>query len=282
MSKNKEIRSEAFFLFSLIKDILLLPFILFLVIIRKKEAKELLQVFANLHSFFTEAKLTIILIITNVVLFFLIRSLVGFGIMSEQFFNSVFIWFPENLLKLKLISMFGSMFMHGSVSHLLSNSIALFIFGRVVEKELGSTKMIFVYLGSGIISHIVSSLIYLFILQSNVGALGASGAIMGLVSVAILYKPFYLSFNLLIPLPIMILGWLTLAADFTGILSGANDGVGHFAHLGGFFAISLLFFFLDKKDREEIKKGFLINIASFFVLIALYLFVFKGRIPFSF
>lgn len=282
MSNKKEIRSETFFLFSLIKDIILLPFILILVLIRKKEPKELLTVFSNLHTFFTEAKVTIILIISNIIMFFLMRSLLGFGVISEQLFTSIFVWFPENLLKLKIISMFGSMFMHASVGHLFSNMIALFIFGRVVEKELGSMKMFFVYLGSGVISFIVSSIIYIFVLESNVGAVGASGAIMGLISVAILFKPFYLSFNLLIPLPIMILGWLALAADFTGILSGAKDGVGHFAHLGGFFAISLLFFFLDKKDREQLKKGFLINIASFIIILVLYLFVFKGKIPFSF
>ena len=279
MSK-KGIRSESYFLFSLIKDILLLPFVIFLVIIKKKKPSDILALFGNIHTFFTEAKVTLWLMLINIFLFFLIRSLMAFGIISEGLFGSVFIWYPNFLFSFKMIPLFGSMFMHANLAHLSSNILALFIFGRVVEKHVGSLKMIFIYIGSGIISHILSSLINMFLLNVNIGALGASGAIMGLVSAAILFKPFYLSFNLLIPLPIIVLGWLAIIADFSGILSGANDGIGHFAHLGGFFAITLLLFFLDKKERDEIKKGFLINLVSFVFFIAVYFFFLKGSLPF--
>jgi membrane associated rhomboid family serine protease len=68
------------------------------------------------------------------------------------------------------------------------------------------------------------------------------------------------------------LGWLAIIADVTGIMSAANDGIGHLAHLGGFLAIACIVFFLDKKEKEQLKKGLLINVVSALIVVSLWFF----------
>lgn len=72
---------------------------------------------------------------------------------------------------------------------------------------------------------------------------------MGLISTAILLDPFYFTYELIIPLPIMIVGWLAIFADILGILNPVESGIGHLAHIGGFISIALLMYFLVKKKR---------------------------------
>jgi len=87
----------------------------------------------------------------------------------------------------------------------------------------------------------------------------------------------------LIPLPIMVLGWLAIIADVTGIMSARNDGIGHLAHLGGFLAIACIVFFLDKKEKDQLKKGLIVNIVSAAVVVATWFFFVRTgelKIPF--
>ena len=134
-------------------------------------------------------------------------------------------------------------FLHANLLHISGNMLALFIFGRVVERKLGSGKTLLVYFGALILSGVFTSIIHFLILGDNTPGLGASGAIMGLISTAILLEPWYLTYELLFPLPIMVVGWLAIFADISGILNPVEDGIGHFAHLGGFISISLLMWF---------------------------------------
>ena len=124
-----------------------------------------------------------------------------------------------------------------------------------------------------ILSMIFTSLIHSLFLNDNIPGLGASGAIMGLIAAAILLNPFYLTYEAIIPLPIMLIGWLTLYADITGILNPLEDGIGHFAHLGGFLSIGLLLYLLGIDERAKMKKGIIINIASFIIIAASYFFL---------
>ena len=96
---------------------------------------------------------------------------------------------------------------------------------------------------------------------------------MGLVSVSILLNPFYLTHELIIPLPIMVTGWLALYADLAGILNPATDGIGHFAHFGGFLSVGLLAFALGVEERSSLKKGLIINIISLILAVILWLFI---------
>lgn len=255
----KEINSESKFIWSFLLGILLTPVTLVQIIFKKKQIKDLFKPFNNLIKFIFEPKFTITIIIINILVFFLSMFF------SKNLFNSL-MNYPNDLFSLRFYSLFTSGFLHANLSHLFGNMLGIFIFGRVVEKELGFSKTMFIYFGALIISGVFQSLVNLFFLGANIPSLGASGALMGLISTAILLNPFYFSYELIFPLPIMVIGWLAIYADIIGVLNPSQDGIGHFAHIGGFISIGILMFLISK-DKSKLKKGFLINIASLLIVI---------------
>jgi len=262
----KEIRSESKFIWKLILNILLTPITLLQVIFKKKESKDLFQPFTDIVKFIFEPKFTITIIIVNIVIF------ISSGFFSEKLLYSL-INYPSHLLNLRLYTLVTAGFLHANITHLVGNMIGLFIFGRVVERKLDTGKTALVYFGALIISGLFSSLIHLFLLHDNIGGLGASGALMGLVATAVLLDPFYFTYELLIPLPVMVVGWLAIYADIIGILNPVEDGIGHLAHIGGFISIALIMFLLGIEERSKLKKGLIINIASLVIAVLIFYFV---------
>ena len=263
----EEVESESKFFWKIILHIIILPITLFLVIIGKKEFKELFEPIRLFFEFIFQAKFTLALIIINSVIF------IWSAFWNESTID-LLMSYPSDLLSSRAYTIITSGFMHASWEHLLGNMLALFIFGRVVERKLGAGKTSLVYFGALIISGVFSSVIDL-LSGSNIPGLGASGAIMGLVAAAILLNPFYFTYELIVPLPIMLVGWITIYADITGILNPVEDGIGHFAHLGGFLSITLLLFLLSREDKQTLKKGFYINIFSLIFFSIIY-FLFIG------
>jgi membrane associated rhomboid family serine protease len=260
---QREIESESKFIWKFVLHVLLTPFTLILVLFKKKEFKDVFRPISELFNFITEAKITLTLIITNIVMF--IVSI----FFSEKTFDAL-ISYPSNLFSSKVYTLITSGFLHINLAHLLGNMLALFIFGRIVERKLGPTKMTIIYFGALLISGIFTSAIDL-IRGQNIGGLGASGAIMGLVSAAILIDPFYFTYELILPLPVMVVGWLTIYMDISGILNPVNDGIGHFAHMGGFISIAILLFFMEYEERTKLKKGLIINGLSLLIAGLIYL-----------
>ena len=77
-----------------------------------------------------------------------------------------------------IIPLFTSMFLHGSIAHLLGNMLFLWIFGDNVEDFFGHIGYLAFYLFCGVtagLAHI------LFNLHSSIPAVGASGAISGVL-----------------------------------------------------------------------------------------------------
>jgi rhomboid protease GluP len=256
------ISSESEFVWKQIIYILTLPFLIFQVLLGKKDAGELFQPLADFFEFIFQAKVTLFLIVSNVVVYLFEI----FYFTEEQLLTLAFQ--PEHLFQFQPLPIVASWFLHASLLHLAGNMLFLFIFGRVTENRLGSGKMVLIYFGSAIISTTVAALF-------GQGGIGASGAIAGLVAAAILIKPFYLTYLIIgIPLPIIAVGWMAIFADITGILVPQDDNIGHFAHLGGYLAITLLVFFLNKEERDDMKKGLFLNII--FVAVVLSLFYFFG------
>lgn len=258
------IESESRFLKNFIIKILLLPITLIQIIFRKKPFSELGEPFRLIIQFIKEAKVIFTIIILNIIIFIITMFFI-----SEQAFVTL-VSFPSDIISGNIHTLITSGFLHGDIYHLLGNMIGIFLFGRIVEREIGSKKTILVYFLALIISNIFSSLINLFILDNNIPGLGASGALMGLVATAILLNPWYITYQLILPLPIMVLGWIFIYADISGIISSAQDGIGHFAHLGGFISISIIMFFLERDNRDKIKRGLLVNIVSIVVLGIMY------------
>ena len=98
--------------------------------------------------------------------------------------TNVFAYRPgEESWILKIVGLFGSMFLHESLAHLLGNMLFLWVFGRALEDALGKL----IYLGAYIFAGVAGTLLFHFVTiqfspeSAGVPLLGASGAINGLI-----------------------------------------------------------------------------------------------------
>jgi membrane associated rhomboid family serine protease len=139
---------------------------------------------------------------------------------------------------------FTYMFAHGSISHLLFNMLALFIFGSQVERQMGSREFLLYYGLTGILAGVFSFFVYWFTGAYQVLLLGASGAIF---AVQLAYAAFFPQAVVyiwgILPLraPIMVLGFTVL--ELFSSVTGFRSGVAHFTHLAG-FAFGWLYFLI--------------------------------------
>jgi membrane associated rhomboid family serine protease len=134
-----------------------------------------------------------------------------------------------------------SMFLHSGIAHIAGNMLFLWIFGDNVEDFYGHFTYLLFYLVCGIGSGLLH---VLFNLNSAVPALGASGAISGVMGAYALLYPrsriLTLVFIFLVPIPaVIILGYWFILQFLSGISSlavgaGASGGVAWWAHVGGF------------------------------------------------
>ena len=138
------------------------------------------------------------------------------------------------------------MFAHGGFFHILFNMYALWMFGSVLERVWGPKRFLIFYLACGLAAGVAQMLI----MQG--AAVGASGAIMGLLAgFAYLFPntPFYI---LPFPFPIKakFLVAIYAAIDLFGGFSGSNDGIAHFAHLGGLVMGFILVIIWNKGNKK--------------------------------
>ena len=191
------------------------------------------------------------LIVLNV-LFFLVELSSGDAFITKwAFVPSRFLANPAA----DFITLFTSMFMHGSWLHLGSNMLYLWIFGNNVEDRFGQARFLIFYLLCGLGA---TALQLAFSLDSNIPNLGASGAIAGVLGSYVLMFPQsrvnVLQRQSVVPLPaLMVIGFWFVLQLFSGIGSIAETadtgGVAYMAHIGGFIAGFVLTFLFKGNSR---------------------------------
>lgn len=140
------------------------------------------------------------------------------------------------------IRMFSSAFLHADWMHLIFNMYTLYMFANVVTSFLGSSSFLLIYIGSLLFGNLLT--LYFHNRDNNYRAIGASGAVTGVLYAAILLQPnmgIYLFF-IPIAIPAYIFGIVYLLYSIYGMKS-QNDNIGHTAHFGGAvggYAITLL------------------------------------------
>nr|WP_288833799.1 rhomboid family intramembrane serine protease [uncultured Flavobacterium sp.] len=129
------------------------------------------------------------------------------------------------------IRMFTSGFLHADITHLAFNMITLFFFAPVVILYLGSWVFLMIYLASLLFGSLLT--LGLHKNDYNYRAVGASGAVTGILYSAILLRPdMMLGIFFIIPMPAYLFGILYLFYSIYG-MKAKNDGIGHTAHFGG-------------------------------------------------
>ena len=167
-------------------------------------------------------------IIVNVIVFFV--SLSAF----EQFIGT----YGFTPAQFSILTLFTSMFLHAGISHIFGNMWFLYIFGDNVEDKFGHFKYIIFYILSGIAASISH---YLLNIGSDIPAVGASGAISGVLGAYIVLFPHvkvYVTgrFHTGKVSAKFMLGIWFLFQSVSGTFSlfGAQSGIAFFAHIGGF------------------------------------------------
>ncbi len=129
------------------------------------------------------------------------------------------------------IRIFTSGFLHVDGTHLFVNMLTLYFFANVVIGALGTVAFLIVYLVSLILGNLLS--LYFHKNEYQYTAVGASGAVMGVLYSAILLQPdMMLGLFFLIPIPAYIFGIGYLLYSIYGMKS-RRDNIGHDAHFGG-------------------------------------------------
>ena len=159
-----------------------------------------------------------------------------------------------------------SMFMHGSIDHLLGNMLFLWIFGNNVEDALGRVRFLLFYLLAGFAATALQTVITLSYgtpAEAMIPNLGASGAVSGVLGAYLLLLPnarviavIFLFFILLQEIPAWIfLGVWFLFQAWSGGLElvspSAGGGVAFFAHIGGFvFGMAAVYLFATRRPLQ--------------------------------
>jgi membrane associated rhomboid family serine protease len=195
---------------------------------------------------------TTLIVLTTVVFFFelslspsgLYRVIQSYGLVSSRL--NFEIGLGTSVTVLSGISLLTHIFLHGGWLHFLSNVWILYIFGDNVEDRMGSVRYLVFYLCAGVFAGLIQ---VIFTQGSRVPAIGASGAIAGVLGAYFILFPkarvVTLILLLFIPwfveLPALIyLGFWFITQLFSGLASlnlaqGASmGGVAWWAHIGGF------------------------------------------------
>ena len=184
------------------------------------------------------------LLIINIIVFF------GTELIGDPMYQW-FALFPIGSRFFRWWQFVTHMFMHGNFMHIFFNMWSLFVFGPLLERLWGSKKFLIFYFVCGLGAALCHELVLLMQPVSNIPTVGASGAIYGLLlGFGMLYPNYELT--LVFPPVSLKAKWFVIIFAgielLTGVL-GTNDGVAHFAHLGGMLFGLILILFWKKKGQ---------------------------------
>ena len=189
----------------------------------------------SMSGFWGSLSLNTKLISLNVLCFVVFWSLMGAGVLS---IDEIAIK-PSNIFAGKYLWTFiTSMFMHANFTHLFLNMLSLYFVGSLLEKILGRKRYLRFYILAGLFSGLLFVASSLFIPGDvNTYAVGASGAIFGLIGVLMFLTPNLPVYIMFIPIPVKLKYAAPAMLVLLWVISlAANIPIGNVAHLGGLFA----------------------------------------------
>lgn len=140
------------------------------------------------------------------------------------------------------------MFVHGGGLHLFFNMLILYFFGPPLESMWGGTEFLKFYLVAGLAGAAFS-----YVFAFNTAVVGASAAIYGvMLAFAMNWPDMQVYIWFLFPVKVKWLVGFLAAVSILSLVGGREDGVAHFAHLGGFAGG---FLYLKLQDQIGMQLG---------------------------
>ncbi len=151
----------------------------------------------------------------------------------------------SSLALIKPWTLITSIFLHGSIVHLLYNMFALALFGLILENLIGSRKFLLLFFLSGLFAGMASIPFYNSVL-------GASGAIFGIIGALAVLKPKMMVFVYGLPMPMILASLIWVGIDILGVFVPSD--IANIAHLSGIlvgivFGIVLRFLLIIKEPK---------------------------------
>ncbi|MFO7967989.1 MAG: rhomboid family intramembrane serine protease [Archaeoglobaceae archaeon] len=171
------------------------------------------------------------IIIGTCTVFFLISMISGYSAIEYLALN------PDSVL-FRPWQLVTSMFLHAGFMHFLINMVVLFFFGSELERRVGGKWYLVIFFLAGLAGNF-AYLGYAYLTNPLIPALGASGAIYGVLgTLAIIAPEIRVLLFFAIPMSIRSLIVLFAIVDIAGFMgsigpSGIQTGVAHSAHLAG-------------------------------------------------
>ena len=211
----------------------------------KEDASKLESVFKSKVPY-----ITYFLIAVNII-FYVVPMLLGSDV--YQYIIDAYCIHGPSIRAGQYYRLLTGIFLHGSIVHLLFNCYALYVLGGQIESFFGKFKYIIIYLFSGLTGSLLS-----ITLSGNVGSIGASGAIFGLMG-SLLYFGYHYRVYLgnVIKSQIVPLILLNLAIGF---ISSGIDNWGHIGGLIGGIVITMALGVKEKSSNFEKINGWIICI----------------------
>lgn len=136
-----------------------------------------------------------------------------------------------------------SIFLHGDVSHVGFNMLAVYVWGRYVEGLYGNWRYVLIFLLAGIIGSLAS-----FAFTPN-NALGASGAIYGMFGALLYFRKYDKQlFNMIIGARALVYMGISLVLGFT---MAYVDNIAHIGGLAGGYLAARIVGLLSEKDQQR-------------------------------
>ncbi len=190
-------------------------------------------------------RVTYALILANVVVY-VFSSYKSFFITTSIEWISMYALTPVSLLNpLQWYRLFTSMFLHADILHIFFNMYFLYIFGRAIEQTIGSTRYLVLYIVSGVIATCFHTAFTCMTGLETIAvpALGASGAISGVLGAYLLLYPrrklticwflWFIPWCFTLSASSFLILWFALQVIYGYMRLGS---IAFFAHVGGFIA----------------------------------------------
>jgi membrane associated rhomboid family serine protease len=214
------------------------------------------------------------LIIINILVFLAQKLITQFNVTewgALHYYKST-LFMPHQLIT--------NMFLHSPENffHLVFNMFNLYVFGTILERSWGSKKFFLFYIICGLGASIMIELTIPFtasqaiksiaagevisaadiaslteMYKEQYSAIGASGAVMGLMAAYVYLFPNTELMVMFIPVPVKakyVIPVFMLIDLFGGFYKFKNDNIGHFAHLGGALVGFLLVIYWNKTNKK--------------------------------
>jgi membrane associated rhomboid family serine protease len=168
---------------------------------------------------------------------------------------------PDLVFQGDFFGLVSSIFLHGGIAHIIGNMVFLYIFGDNIEDRFGHFKYLILYLFWGIAAGIIHSFYAVSVGGGEIPAVGASGAISGVLGAYLVLFPRAKIFTIItaffittvrIPALAYIPIWFILQVVFS--ILNPEGGVAYLAHIGG-FVVGAAVSYLSKSFFPSIFQG---------------------------